>query len=54
LKKGKLVTVKSFFKPEEWDNSVFHERKNCTGFAVKEFYLVEELSSDAPVAVEVP
>lgn len=52
LKKGELVTVKGFFKPEEWEDSVSHERKSRTGFAAKEFYLAEELTGDAPVPAE--
>lgn len=40
LKKGNIITVKGFFKPEEWNDN--GNRKNRIVFAATDFYITPE------------
>ncbi len=48
LKKGNLITVEGYFKPEEWIDSVSGKKKNRIALVATKFYLTPEKEEEAP------
>ena len=42
LKKGELITVEGYFKPEEWTDSKSGEKRNRTVMVATKFYPTSE------------
>ena len=48
LKKGNLITVEGYFKPEEWTDAETGKKKNRVVLVAHKFYLTPEKEEEAP------
>ena len=48
LKKGELITVEGYFKPEEWTDSKSGEKRNRTVMVATKFYPTPEKEEEKP------
>lgn len=48
LKKGNLITVEGYFKPEEWNDSESGKKKSRVALVATKFYLTPEKEEEAP------
>lgn len=50
IKKGEHLTVKGYFKPEEWTDSATGQKRNCIVMSAVEFYSTPEKEEEAKPA----
>ena len=54
LKKGSLVTIEGYFKPEEWQDSETGQRRNRVILVVTKFYLAPEKAEESASVKQTP